>query len=60
MRLLRGKGSTRVTPLDWNDIVLPEPVIEEFVGLGKELRNAETLALTAAEFMRMALERRLV
>ncbi|MCC4595879.1 AAA family ATPase [Xanthomonas campestris pv. phormiicola] len=44
LRLLRGKGSTRVTPLDWNDIVLPAAVIEEFVGLGKELRNAETLA----------------
>ncbi|WP_369941426.1 AAA family ATPase [Xanthomonas medicagonis] len=44
LRALRGKGSTRVAALDWNDVVLPAAVIEEFVGLGKELRNAETLA----------------
>lgn len=44
LRALRGKGSTAVAPLQWDDIVLPAPALEEFVGLGKELRNAETLA----------------
>ncbi|WOS40847.1 AAA family ATPase [Xanthomonas rydalmerensis] len=44
LRALRGKGSTAVATLGWDDIVLPAATVEEFVGLGKELRNAETLA----------------
>lgn len=44
LRALRGKGSTAVATLGWDDIVLPTATVEEFVGLGKELRNAETLA----------------
>ncbi|MDQ1091079.1 transitional endoplasmic reticulum ATPase [Xanthomonas sacchari] len=44
LRTLRGKGSTVVATLGWDDIVLPAATVEEFVGLGKELRNAETLA----------------
>ncbi|MBB6368410.1 transitional endoplasmic reticulum ATPase [Xanthomonas sacchari] len=44
LRALRGKGSTAVATLGWDDIVLPAATVAEFVGLGKELRNAETLA----------------
>ncbi|WP_045769471.1 AAA family ATPase [Xanthomonas albilineans] len=44
LRALRGKGSTQVAALDWDDIVLPPAALEEFVALGKELRNAEQLA----------------
>ena len=44
VRRIRGKGSTRVKALGWDDIVLPPSTREEFVGLGKELRNAEQLA----------------
>ncbi len=44
VRRIRGKGSTQVKALGWDDIVLPPSTREEFVGLGKELRNAEQLA----------------
>lgn len=44
VRKLRGKGSTQVKELTWDDIVLPPRTREEFEGLGKELRNSEQLA----------------
>jgi len=43
VREFRGKNSTQVKPLDWKDIVLPKDILEEFVSLGQELRNAEQL-----------------
>ncbi|WP_240096414.1 AAA family ATPase [Thermomonas flagellata] len=44
VRRQRGKHATDVKELTWDDIVLPPRTLEEFVGLGKELRNAEQLA----------------
>jgi transitional endoplasmic reticulum ATPase len=44
IRQVRGKGSTQVAELGWNDIVLPPDTREEFESLGAELRDAEQLA----------------
>lgn len=43
IRKLRGKGSTSVKELTWDDIILPEQTLSEFQHLGQELRNAEKL-----------------
>lgn len=43
VRKVRGKGSTAVKNLTWDDIILPEQTLQEFQNLGKELRNAEKL-----------------
>ena len=44
IRKIRGKGSTNVKAMTWDDIVLPNSTMSEFQNLGKELRNAEKLA----------------
>lgn len=44
VRQIRGKGSTQVKNLTWEDIILPTETLTEFQNLGKELRNAEKLA----------------
>ncbi|AYO54500.1 AAA family ATPase [Acinetobacter wuhouensis] len=44
VRKIRGKGSTQVKSLTWDDVVLPETTMMEFQNLGKELKNAEKLA----------------
>lgn len=43
IRKLRGKGSTSVKEMTWDDIVLPDQTLSEFQHLGQELRNAEKL-----------------
>ncbi len=43
VRKVRGKSSTQVKTLSWDDIVLPEKTLNEFQNLGKELRNSERL-----------------
>ncbi|OTG65102.1 AAA family ATPase [Acinetobacter silvestris] len=44
VRKIRGKGSTQVRSLTWDDVVLPSETLMEFQNLGKELKNAEKLA----------------
>ncbi len=44
VRKIRGKGSTQVKSLTWDDVVLPATTMMEFQNLGKELKNAEKLA----------------
>lgn len=44
IRKIRGKGSTQIKTLTWDDIILPQNTLNEFQSLGKELRNAERLA----------------
>ena len=44
VRKVRGKSSTNVKPLSWDDIILPDQTLTEFQNLGKELRNAERLS----------------
>lgn len=43
VRRLRGKGSTSVERLSWDDLVLPESTLAEFRSLGRELVHAEEL-----------------
>lgn len=43
VRKLRGKQSTAVERLGWDDLVLPEPTLAEFKSLGRELVHAEEL-----------------
>lgn len=43
VRKIRGKSSTQVKQLSWDDIILPEETLAEFQNLGKELRNSERL-----------------
>ncbi|WOE42868.1 AAA family ATPase [Acinetobacter chinensis] len=43
VRKLRGKSSTQIKTLSWEDIILPEHSLNEFMNLGKELRNSERL-----------------
>lgn len=43
IRKIRGKSSTQVQSLSWDDIILPKETLAEFQNLGKELRNAERL-----------------
>ena len=44
IRRVRGKGSTQVQELSWDDIVLPPTTREEFESLGHELRDAEQMS----------------
>lgn len=44
IRKIRGKGSTQIKTLTWDDIILPQNTLNEFQSLGKELRNSERLA----------------
>ncbi len=41
---LRGKSSTSVQDLSWDDVILPPATLAEFGSLGKELLHAEELA----------------
>ena len=41
---LRGKSSTSVQSLSWDDVILPPATLAEFGSLGKELLHAEELA----------------
>lgn len=43
VRKLRGKQSTTVERLGWDDLVLPESTLSEFKSLGRELVHAEEL-----------------
>ena len=43
VRQLRGKQSTLVERMGWEDLVLPEDTLTEFKSLGRELVNAEDL-----------------
>lgn len=43
VRQLRGKQSTSVERMGWDDLVLPEDTMTEFKSLGHELVNAEDL-----------------
>lgn len=43
IRKIRGKSSTQVQSLSWDDIILPDQTLAEFQNLGKELKNAERL-----------------
>lgn len=43
LRKARGKGSTVVQPLTWDDLILPDALKREFQSLGRELVHAEEM-----------------
>ena len=55
IRRLRGKNSSDVHDLSWDDIVLPTTVKSQFINLGKMLRNSEELKKNGIETPRGAL-----
>ncbi|MBR7780172.1 AAA family ATPase [Undibacterium rugosum] len=55
VRRQRGKNSSHVSDLGWDDIVLPELVKKSFIHLGKMLRNSEELKKSGIDTPRGAL-----
>ena len=55
VRRLRGKNSSDVNDLTWDDIVLPDMVKKQFNNLGKMLRNSEELKKNGIDTPRGAL-----
>ncbi|MFT4249209.1 MAG: ATP-binding protein [Pseudomonas sp.] len=43
LKKARGKGSTTVQPLTWDDLILPDTLKREFQSLGRELVHAEDM-----------------
>lgn len=55
VRRHRGKNSSDVSELGWDDVVLPELVKKSFVNLGRMLRNSEELKKSGIDTPRSAL-----